>query len=72
MFTVHGSADEIVEVESAYEFDKIIPNHKLHIVEGADHGFSKHQKELASIVVNLIKEFSFPQDKAPTAATSST
>ncbi|XP_028751606.1 uncharacterized protein LOC114711385 [Neltuma alba] len=66
VLTVHGSADDIVGVESAHEFAKIIPNHKLHIIEGADHPFTQHQDELASVVVNFIKE-SFDQDKAPTS-----
>ncbi|PHU22224.1 hypothetical protein BC332_07331 [Capsicum chinense] len=37
VLTVHGSADEVVPVEDALAFDKIIPNHQLHISEGADH-----------------------------------
>ncbi|KAK4265647.1 hypothetical protein QN277_026672 [Acacia crassicarpa] len=61
VLTVHGSADGIVGVESAYEFAKIIPNHKLHIIEGANHSFSHHQDELASVVMNVIKE-AFHQD----------
>ncbi|XP_022147672.1 uncharacterized protein LOC111016540 [Momordica charantia] len=55
VFTVHGSADEIIPVEDAFEFDKIIPNHKLHVIEGANHSYTSHQTELASIVLNLIK-----------------
>ncbi|GJU21078.1 RNA-directed DNA polymerase, eukaryota [Tanacetum coccineum] len=43
-------------VEETSEFAKIIPNHKLHIVEGANHGFSKHQDELISVVLSFIKE----------------
>ncbi|KAI9123241.1 hypothetical protein K1719_006130 [Acacia pycnantha] len=61
VLTVHGSADEFVGVESAYEFAKIIPNHKLHVIEGANHSFSQHQDELASVVMNFIKE-TFHQD----------
>ncbi|KAI3508227.1 hypothetical protein L1887_23233 [Cichorium endivia] len=38
LLTVHGSDDSIVGVEEALEFAKIIPNHKLHVIEGADHG----------------------------------
>ncbi|PKU88025.1 hypothetical protein MA16_Dca007967 [Dendrobium catenatum] len=34
VLTIHGSADEIVPSEDAFEFDKLIPNHKLHIIEG--------------------------------------
>ncbi|OVA08157.1 hypothetical protein BVC80_1721g13 [Macleaya cordata] len=56
VLTVHGSADEIIPVEDAHEFAKIIPNHKLHIVEGADHCYTKHQAELSEVVVDFIKE----------------
>ncbi|XP_031276783.1 uncharacterized protein LOC116135228 [Pistacia vera] len=56
VLTVHGSADTIIPVQDAHEFAKIIPNHKLHIVEGANHGYTKHQAELASVVLNFIKE----------------
>lgn len=56
VFTVHGSADEIIPVEDALEFSKIIPNHRLDIIEGADHCYSSHQAELHSIVVPIIKQ----------------
>ncbi|KAK6236491.1 hypothetical protein SCA6_011828 [Theobroma cacao] len=62
VLTVHGSADEIIPIEDALEFAKIIPNHKLHIVEGANHGYTSHQTELASVVVNFIKTV-LEQDK---------
>ncbi|XP_057466768.1 uncharacterized protein LOC130756291 isoform X1 [Actinidia eriantha] len=56
VLTVHGSADEIIPVEDAKEFAKILPNHKLHIVDGSNHGYTSHQAELASVVVPFIKE----------------
>ncbi|KAM7519622.1 hypothetical protein LguiB_018584 [Lonicera macranthoides] len=56
VLTVHGSDDEVIPVEDAYEFDKIIPNHKLHIIEGADHGYTSHQPQLVSLVVPFIKD----------------
>ncbi|KAK7329681.1 hypothetical protein VNO77_23856 [Canavalia gladiata] len=56
VLTIHGSSDTVVSVEDASEFSKIIPNHKLHIIEGADHSFTNHQEELASVVVNFIIE----------------
>lgn len=62
VLTVHGSMDKMVPVEDAYEFNKIIPNHKLYIVEGADHEFTSYQNELASIVLGFIKK-SFHRDK---------
>ncbi|KAK9131168.1 hypothetical protein Sjap_011655 [Stephania japonica] len=55
VLTVHGSEDEIIPVGDALEFNKIIPNHKLHVIEGADHGYTKHQVDLAEVVVEFIK-----------------
>ncbi|KAF3675113.1 putative translation machinery-associated protein 22 [Capsicum annuum] len=56
VLTVHGSADEIIPVEDALEFDKIIPNHKLHIIEGANHSYTLHQAELTPVILPFIKE----------------
>ncbi|KAH6818317.1 alpha/beta-Hydrolases superfamily protein [Perilla frutescens var. frutescens] len=56
VLTVHGSADDVIPVDDALEFAKIIPNHQLEIIEGADHKFSSHQDELASVVLRFIKE----------------
>ncbi|EOA24591.1 hypothetical protein CARUB_v10017865mg [Capsella rubella] len=55
VMTVHGSDDETVPVEDAKEFAKIIPNHKLEIVEGADHCYTKYQSQLVSTVMEFIK-----------------
>ncbi|RYR56228.1 hypothetical protein Ahy_A05g021984 [Arachis hypogaea] len=54
--SVHGSSDTVIPVQDALEFAKIIPNHKLHIIEGANHLYTNHQDELTSVVVNFIKE----------------
>ncbi|CAL5440825.1 unnamed protein product [Camellia sinensis] len=62
VLTVHGSADEMVPFEDAKEFNKYISNHKLHIIEGADHEYTSHQDELASIVFDFIT-VNPPQDK---------
>jgi uncharacterized protein len=43
-----------VPVLDAYEFGKLIANHKLHIIEGANHAFTDHQTELVSAVVGFI------------------
>ncbi|KAI3845588.1 hypothetical protein MKX03_019737 [Papaver bracteatum] len=56
VLTVHGSADKCIPVEEAFEFAKVIPNHKLHIIEGADHGYSNHQSELVKVVMEFIME----------------
>lgn len=55
VLTVHGSGDEVIPMEDALEFAKIIPNHKLQIVEGANHSYTAHQTELASIFLDFIK-----------------
>ena len=52
--TVHGSADMTIPVEDAYEFAKLIPNHKLHVIEGANHNYTAHRKEVADAVVDFI------------------
>ncbi|KAL6615446.1 hypothetical protein ACP70R_037716 [Stipagrostis hirtigluma subsp. patula] len=53
-FTIHGSADEVIPVEDAYEFAKHIPNHKLRVIEGANHCYTDHRKELSDAVVDCI------------------
>ncbi|KAJ7538201.1 hypothetical protein O6H91_11G037800 [Diphasiastrum complanatum] len=55
VLTVHGSKDEIVTVEDAYDFDKLISSHTLRIVQGGDHTFRFHQKELQQLVLHFIK-----------------
>ncbi|KAG2329724.1 hypothetical protein Bca52824_000904 [Brassica carinata] len=55
VLTVHGSDDEVIPVQDAKEFAKIIPNHKLEIVEGADHRYIDHQSQLVSTVMEFIK-----------------
>jgi len=52
--TVHGSADKTIPVEDAYEFAKHVPNHKLHVIEGANHNYTAHRKEVADAVVDFI------------------
>ncbi|KAL4296170.1 hypothetical protein GQ457_12G022310 [Hibiscus cannabinus] len=51
---VYGSADKMNPLEDALGFAKNIRNHQLQIIEGADHVYSSHQTELASIVVKFI------------------
>ncbi|CAH8303595.1 unnamed protein product [Eruca vesicaria subsp. sativa] len=55
VLTVHGSNDRIVSVTEAYEFAKYIKNHKLCLIEGADHEFTSHQHQLASTVLSFFK-----------------
>ncbi|KAK1413855.1 hypothetical protein QVD17_29591 [Tagetes erecta] len=55
VLSVHGSADEVIPVEDASEFAKIIPNHELRIIEGANHVYSNHRDKLVPVVVDFIK-----------------
>lgn len=55
VLTVHGSDDRIVSVTEASEFAKYIKNHKLCLIEGADHEFTSHQHQLASTVLSFFK-----------------
>lgn len=61
VLTVHGTEDEIVPIKDAIELSTKIKNHTLHVVKGADHEYSKHQTELASIVVGFVKKKSMPE-----------
>jgi uncharacterized protein len=51
---VHGTNNEIIPVHDAYEFAKIIPNHKLHIINGANHYYTSHQAELALATIDFL------------------
>ncbi|XP_006288247.2 uncharacterized protein LOC17881167 isoform X1 [Capsella rubella] len=55
VLTVHGSNDRIVHVTEASEFAKNIKNHKLCLIEEADHEYTSHQHQLASIVLSFFK-----------------
>lgn len=53
---VNGSDDKAIPIEDAYEFAKIIPNHTLQIIEGADHNYTTHQEHVVAAVLPFIKE----------------
>ncbi|KAL6224189.1 hypothetical protein ACLB2K_003045 [Fragaria x ananassa] len=55
VLTVHGSEDDVIPVGDALEFANIIPNHKLQVIQGADHYYSDHQAELASSILDFLK-----------------
>ncbi|XP_076952443.1 putative uncharacterized protein YDL057W [Bidens hawaiensis] len=58
VLSIHGSVDKIVPMEDAMEFAKHILNLELHIVNGNDHKYTFHQNELASIVLDFVKNIS--------------
>ncbi|CAA7039806.1 unnamed protein product [Microthlaspi erraticum] len=55
VLTVHGTNDRIVSAEEASEFAIYIKNHKLCLIEGADHEFTSHQHQLASTVLSFFR-----------------
>ncbi|KAL6497368.1 hypothetical protein OROGR_029297 [Orobanche gracilis] len=62
LLTVHGSADRTVPLKDAIQFAKILPNHQLKIIEGANHGFTfpskkkKKKDELVSTILPFVRE----------------
>lgn len=68
VLTVHGSMDEIVPPEDALEFAKVIVNHRLHIIQGADHEFTKNQDELALILLDFVR--TYPHQDMPSCDNS--
>jgi len=55
VLTVHGSKDETVPARDALMFAANIPNHELHIIAGANHRYTGHERELTSLVLDFIK-----------------
>ncbi|KAM0830311.1 hypothetical protein ACQ4PT_066295 [Festuca glaucescens] len=55
VLTVHGLKDETVPAGDALMFAANIPNHELHIVAGANHRYTGHERELTSLVLDFIK-----------------
>ncbi|KMT17938.1 hypothetical protein BVRB_2g034590 isoform C [Beta vulgaris subsp. vulgaris] len=55
VLTIHGSMDQIVPVKDALEFDEVIANHTLRIIDGADHEFTLHQNELVQVALDFIR-----------------
>ncbi|XP_074331422.1 uncharacterized protein LOC141668433 isoform X1 [Apium graveolens] len=58
VLTVHGSKDKVIPVKDAMEFGKYIANHRLFVIEEADHEYTSHQDELASVVLDFVTKSS--------------
>lgn len=56
VLTVHGSKDEFVPVKDAMEFGKYIANHRIFVIELADHEYTSRQDELSSVVLDFVAE----------------
>ncbi|XP_047941573.1 uncharacterized protein LOC125188644 isoform X1 [Salvia hispanica] len=59
VLTVHGTADNDVALDEAYEIGKVAPNHQLKLVDGADHTYESRLDQLAAAVVPFAKECCF-------------
>lgn len=70
VLTVHGSMDKIVSLNNAFEFAKVIPNHVLHVIEGADHEYTMHQDDLASVVLDFVRADLIKTDNVTNQSTS--
>ena len=54
---IHGDEDINVDIEQARYIKKLIPNSRLHIIEGADHYMlSTHTEEIENIIDDFISE----------------
>jgi pimeloyl-ACP methyl ester carboxylesterase len=51
LLIVHGTADEVVPVSQATELEAKAPAAEVVLIEGADHTFSQHRKQLVETVV---------------------
>lgn len=56
VLTIHGTRDEVIPPEDAYDFAQLIQNHRLLLLSGADHNYRLHQSDVAKIVVEFVKE----------------
>ncbi|AQK88047.1 alpha/beta-Hydrolases superfamily protein [Zea mays] len=54
VLTIHGAKDEIVPAEDARQFAANIRNHELRIVADANHRYTGHREELASLVLGFL------------------
>ncbi|CAN0531733.1 unnamed protein product, partial [Ectocarpus sp. 8 AP-2014] len=46
VLAIHGTEDETIPVADAYEFDKVLLNNELVVVEGATHRFPTEPEQL--------------------------
>ena len=53
---IYGTADEAVPYSYIQKYDEIYANSELHLIDGANHGFSGHEDEAANIAVNFLKK----------------
>lgn len=54
-FMIHGTADRIVPYTYSENYHRLYKNSKLHLIEGADHGFNGFEEETAKLAVEFLK-----------------
>lgn len=62
VLTIHGTNDEVIPADDAYQFAQRIPTHKLVLIKDANHGFHAHQSQLAKHVLQFLQETSALQE----------
>lgn len=53
---IHGTADRLVPYSYSERYDKIYANSELHLIDGADHGFTGFEDTVAKIAVDFLKK----------------
>jgi lysophospholipase-like protein len=53
---IHGTADRLAAYSYSEHLTYFYKNHQIHILEGVDHIFSNHEKEVANEVAQFMKE----------------
>lgn len=58
VLTIHGTDDATIPYTDAEELDKHIADHKLHLIQDANHNFTKpeHAQDLIHTVVAFMTE----------------
>lgn len=57
LFTIHGTEDKVSNVENAYNIDKVVENHKLEIIDNANHNFqgTRYIDRIGTSITSFIK-----------------
>ncbi|MCR5402227.1 MAG: prolyl oligopeptidase family serine peptidase [Butyrivibrio sp.] len=54
---IHGNVDKIVPIENSYKALGVYPNAKLHVIDGADHGFDGADSDRArALTIDFLRE----------------
>lgn len=62
VLTIHGTKDEVIPADDAYQFAQRIPTHKLVLVKDANHGYQDHESQLLKHMLEFLQETSALQE----------